>query len=114
MALQIFLLLLFQSVYGYVYHQLAVLIAMFMAGIAIGSWLAIRRVTSGPRRLMETATAVQLLLAASAPALMTLIALLAQISGAKATLLTAQLIFPLLSALSGMLGGYQFPIATEI
>ena len=44
MALQIFLLLLFQSVYGYVYHQLAVLIAMFMAGIALGSWLGIRKV----------------------------------------------------------------------
>ena len=44
MALQIFLLLLFQSVYGYVYHQLAVLIAMFMAGIALGSWLGIRHV----------------------------------------------------------------------
>jgi hypothetical protein len=34
MALQIFLLLAFQSIYGYVYHQLAILIAMCMAGIA--------------------------------------------------------------------------------
>jgi predicted membrane-bound spermidine synthase len=29
-------------------------------------------------------------------------------------LLTAQLVFPLLAALSGTLGGYQFPVATEI
>ena len=42
-ALQIFLLLAFQSVYGYVYTQLAILIGLFMAGIAPGSWLAMRR-----------------------------------------------------------------------
>src|SRR5208282_1643332 len=46
MALQIFLLLAFQSVYGYVYHQLTILIAMCMAGIAFGSWLGIRRIRS--------------------------------------------------------------------
>jgi spermidine synthase len=115
MAQQIFLLLLFQSVYGYVYHQLATLIAMFMAGIALGSWLAIHhaasRIAGG---LMATAAAVQLLLAASLPALMLVIGLLAQTSRWSATLLTAQLVFPLLAALSGTLGGYQFPVATEI
>ena len=42
MAMQIFLLLAFQSVYGYVYTQLAILIGLFMAGIALGSWLAMR------------------------------------------------------------------------
>jgi spermidine synthase len=115
MALQIFLLLLFQSVYGYVYHQLAVLIAMFMAGIALGSWLGIRNVSSrGDGRLMGTAASIQFLLAASAPALIFLIDVLSRTSGAGMTLLTAQLVFPLLAALSGMLGGYQFPVATEI
>jgi len=43
MALQILLLLAFQSVYGYVYSQLAVLVGLFMAGIALGSWLGMRR-----------------------------------------------------------------------
>ena len=38
MALQILLLLGFQSVYGYVYSQLALLVGLFMAGIAMGSW----------------------------------------------------------------------------
>ena len=49
MALQIFLLLAFQSIYGYVYQQLAILIAMCMAGIALGSWLGIRRMSSSDR-----------------------------------------------------------------
>ena len=42
MALQIFLLLGFQAVYGYVYTELAILIGLFMAGIALASWLAMR------------------------------------------------------------------------
>jgi len=40
--------------------------------------------------------------------------LLSQTSGAIATLLAAHLVFPVLAALAGSLGGYQFPIATEI
>jgi hypothetical protein len=44
MALQIFLLLGFQAVYGYVYTELAILIGLFMAGIALGSWLGMRRI----------------------------------------------------------------------
>jgi hypothetical protein len=42
MTLQIFLLLGFQAVYGYVYTELAILIGLFMAGIAMGSWLGTR------------------------------------------------------------------------
>ncbi len=116
MALQIFLLLGFQSVYGYVYHQLAILIAMFMAGIAFGSWLGMRRArsserSSSPLRVMAT---TQFLLALSGPALIFLVRLLSRISSGTATLLAAQFVFPALAVLGGMLGGYQFPVATEI
>jgi spermidine synthase len=118
MALQIFLLLGFQSVYGYVYHQLAILIAMFMAGIAIGTWLGIRRIRSSERspspspfRVMAS---TQFLLALSGPALILLVRLLSRISSGTATLLAAQFVFPALAVLGGMLGGSQFPIATKI
>ena len=111
MALQIFLLLAFQSVYGYVYHQLALLIATFMAGISVGSWLGIRRVRSSDDPPFGVIATIQFILAASAPALIFLVGLLSHIS---ATLLVAQFLFPALAGLAGMLGGYQFPIATEI
>jgi spermidine synthase len=114
MTLQIFLLLAFQSVYGYVYHQLAILIAMFMAGIALGSWLGIRRVGSRKNPPFRAIATTQFLLAASGPALIFLVSLLSKISSLNATLFAAQLVFPALAALGGMLGGYQFPIATEI
>jgi spermidine synthase len=101
-----------------VYHQLAILIAMFMAGIALGSWLGIRRArgskpspSSSPFRAMAT---TQFLLALSGPALILLVRLLSRISSGTATLVAAQFVFPALAVLGGMLGGYQFPIATEI
>ena len=114
MALQIFLLLAFQSVYGYVYHQLTILIAMCMAGIAFGSWLGIRRIRSSDSRPSRTVATTQFLLALSGPALIFVVSLLSKISGMATTWLAAQFVFPALAAICGMLGGYQFPIATEI
>ena len=114
MALQVFLLLAFQSVYGYVYHQLTILIAMSMAGIAFGSWLGIRRVRSSDSPPFRTMATTQFLLAVSAPAVIFVVSLLARLSGLATTWLAAQLVFPALAALCGMLGGYQFPVATQI
>ena len=114
MALQIFLLLAFQSVYGYVYHQLTILIAMCMAGIAFGCWLGIRRIRSSDSPPCRTMAMTQFLLALSAPALVFVVSLLSKTSGIATTWLTAQFAFPALAALCGVLGGYQFPIAAEI
>jgi len=114
MALQIFLLLAFQSVYGYVYHQLAILIGLSMAGLALGSWLGIWRIQSGGRSPCRSMAATQFLLALSGPALLFVVSLLASISGTATMWIAAQLVFPALATLSGMLGGYQFPVAAEI
>ena len=114
MALQIFLLLAFQSVYGYVYQQLAILVAMCMAGIAFGSWLGIRHIRSSDSPPYRTIATTQFLLALSAPVLIFVVSVLSQVSGIATTWLVAQFIFPALATLCGMLGGYQFPLATEI
>ncbi len=113
-TLQILLLLAFQFIYGYVYHQLTILIAMNMAGIAVGSWLGIRRAGRHHRTPFSAMATNQVLLALSAPALIFIVSLLATFSGMAATWLAAQCIFPALAALSGILGGYQFPIASQI
>jgi spermidine synthase len=114
MALQVFVLLAFQSIYGYVYRQLAILIGLSMAGIALGSWLGMRRGGSNQGARCRALSSTQLLLALSAPLLICAASLLARVSGAAATWFSAQCLFPALAALSGMLGGYQFPIATAI
>ena len=111
MALQIFLLLGFQAVYGYVYTELAILIGLFMAGIALGSWLAMRRGdTSSGLRL----AAVQLLLAIAGPALLFMVSLVGGFASAAAAWIAVQAVFPVLAALAGVVGGYQFVIAAAI
>ena len=116
MALQIFLLLGFQAVYGYVYAELAILIGLFMAGIAMGSWLAMHRNNSSDAgtdrrwRLTET----QLLLALAAPALLIVVSLIGSLASPAASWIAAQVIFPALAALAGMLGWYQFVVAAGI
>lgn len=104
MALQVLLLLAFQSLYGYVYRQLAILIALGMAGIALGTCLAH---PARGRALART----QLLLALSAPALIATASLLARLSAPAASWFAAQCLFPALAALAGALGGYQFAAA---
>jgi spermidine synthase len=140
MALQIFLLLGFQAVYGYVYTELAILIGLFMAGIALGSWFGMRR-ESGEKSLatgfvsghefthavnarkmsgvLAPATALrlaaaQLLLALAAPALLLAVGAIGSFSSRTATWLAAQIVFPALAALAGLLGGFQFVTAAGI
>jgi spermidine synthase len=114
MALQILVLLAFQSIYGYVYHQLAILIGLCMAGLALGSWLAIRRNSSGSRTACRNLATTQSLLGLSAPVLMLVFSQLIRVSGAAAEWMAAQCVFPALAALCGALGGYQFCIAAQI
>jgi spermidine synthase len=161
MALQIFLLLGFQAVYGYVYTELAILIGLFMAGIALGSWLAMRPASAGERFAPDLGPAqkltvsgkirfparfvsghdfsraenapkneralaparrsgwlsllgVQLLLALAAPALLIAITLIGSLASTTAAWIAAQIVFPALAALAGMLGGYQFVVAAGV
>jgi spermidine synthase len=114
MALEITVLLAFQSIYGFVYHQLALLIGLCMAGIALGSWLGMRRIRLEGRSACRAVASTQVLLGLSAPVLMLLAGLLSKVSGTGAAWLAAQCVFPALAALSGMLCGYQFPLATEL
>jgi spermidine synthase len=109
-GLEMLLLLAFQAVYGYVYRQLAVLIAAFMAGMALGSWLGLRREAHGGMRVLAITQA----LAAAAPLL--LLGIFEAIGRANSTLtlVASQIAFPALALVSGMLGGYEFPIASRI
>jgi len=109
-GLEMLLLLAFQAAYGYVYQQVALLIAAFMAGMAAGSWLAMR--PKAPRGLRVLAGAMAL--SAAAPAvLLGLFEAVAKANGA-ASLLASQIAFPALAAAFGMLGGYEFPLASEV
>lgn len=50
-VLEIIILLAFQTFWGYVYSRLALLLTMFMGGLALGSWLSLRRKKTGSGEL---------------------------------------------------------------
>ena len=50
LGLEVLLLLGFQALYGYVYQQLSILVAVFMVGMAAGAWLALNKVRALPPR----------------------------------------------------------------
>ena len=124
-GLEMLLLLAFQAIYGYVYQQLAVIIAGFMVGMAVGSWRGSvadrfrpfdhaqgqrRSLKMDARRLIL----LQVLAAASALLLYVLLRSFAGVVKPASIFLVSQLIFPLLAVVFGVLGGYQFPIASRI
>jgi spermidine synthase len=101
MALEIFLLLVFQALYGYVYQELALLVGCMMAGIALGSWWSMKS-------SLQHTTLLQTGLALSLPFLMVVASLAAKLDGA-AVAFAAHGLFPALAAAVGALGGAQFP-----
>ena len=114
MTLQLLVMLAFQSVFGYVYRELALLIGMLMAGIAGGSLLGIRHMRRDLGWDMRRAAVNQFLVATSAPLLLFIVFLLQQAPHATTSLYAVQAAFPLIAFLCGLPGGYQFPLATAI
>lgn len=109
MGLEVLLLLAFQAIYGYVYHQLAIVIAGFMAGMALGSWRGMRS-TAGMRSL----AGLQGIAALSSLMIYAVFRVLAPVQNPLGLFLVSQILFPALALLCGLLGGYQFPVASRI
>ena len=113
MALQILVLLAFQAVCGFVYAELAILIGMFMAGMALGSWRGRMRAERKDARLTALAAWNQVLLAIAAPLLLLIGSALSWVSGGE-SLILLRLGFPVLALLCGIPGGYAFPLMTAM
>jgi len=117
MALQVLLLLGFQAIFGYVYSALAILVGAFMVGLALGSWWSLRRPEprSGSSRETDLRRLASLqFLAALAPLLLFgAFEACTRIGSGVGVFLSARILFPALALLCGILGGYQFPVASR-
>jgi spermidine synthase len=147
LGLEVLLLLGFQALYGYVYQQLSILVAVFMVGMAAGAWLSVSRplwwerptparvhgqdarATAGEAPALRAVVATRLfpgpsdyvklallqLLASLAPlVLYGLFVLLESVRSLAALLTISQMVFPVLALIAGLMGGYQFPLASRI
>jgi len=118
LGLEILLLLGFQALYGYVYQELTILVALFMVGVALGAWLELRpaqrpQPDSLPHDL-RLLVAVQILLGASPLLLYGLFLQLGRVRSAGGEWASSVILFPLLALIAGLLGGYQFLLASRI
>jgi len=114
MTLEILLLLSFQAIFGFLYRELALLIGMFMADIAAGSWLGMKYLCCRRTNLLRAAATAQLVLACSAPLLLALVYFCAQSIHAGVAFAPMRIGFPVLALVCGIPGGYLFPIASAI
>lgn len=111
-TVQILVLLVFQSIYGYLYYELAMLVGVFMAGIALGSWMGLGLACDG--RWPWFVAGNQVLMAASAPLVMMAATLVSHAPAEAAGKPIAAMSFSLLAFVCGIPGGMQFTIAAEL
>jgi spermidine synthase len=103
----------FQTLYGYAYQWIGLLIASFMVGLALGSWTmtwALEKI----RKFALTLAGVEILMTLFAALGMILLALFYS-PGLGVRILTGmRLAFLLLSGITGYLVGLEFPLASCI
>lgn len=114
MALELLLLLGFQAIYGYLYQQMAIIIAALMVGMALGSWLSLRPARRPTAFQRWTLTRLQAAAALAPLAVYAGLWALGRSSGGTALLLAGQVLFPSAAVLCGLMGGFQFPVASRL
>ncbi len=110
MSLELTALLAFQSIYGYVYHQLALIVAAFMAGLALGGWLGTKAVARGAAA--RSFVTLQLFIAAVPLALGATLMHIAALPPEGLRAWAA--LFPLIVVGAALLAGLQFPLAAKL
>ena len=105
MALQVALLFSFQSIYGFVYEMVGLIMAMFMSGLALGAYLTNRFVKNKVN--LNLLAGVQLFIA--------LLAVLIAVVLPRAALVESPavifMLFSLLTFSAGLINGVDFPLS---
>ncbi|HEX55410.1 MAG: hypothetical protein DRO90_01805 [Candidatus Altiarchaeales archaeon] len=113
MVLEVSILIAFQAVYGYLYHKMAMIIATFMMGLAVGGSLMNRLMNRYMRRMKNP---VNMLVGIEF--LIVLYSLFIPITFIEISQYAisqyADTIFPILMLIAGSLVGLEFPLASEI
>jgi spermidine synthase len=110
MSLELTALLAFQSIYGYVYHQLALIVAAFMAGLALGGWLGTKAAARGAAA--RSFVTLQLFIAAVPLALGATLMHIAALP--PEGLLAWAAFFPLIVVRAALHDGLHFPQAANL
>ncbi|GAB6060023.1 fused MFS/spermidine synthase [Desulfonatronum parangueonense] len=110
MLMQVGLLFAFQSIYGFVYETVGLIVAVFMSGLAMGTFLGQRYVLKASDENPFKPRALALIQFGIAGLALTVALLLPQITELAAPLAVLTL-FATLTFTAGLAGGIDFPLA---
>ena len=114
MAMEIVLLLAFQSLYGYVYQRIGLIIAVFMLGLVLGSGWMNRLLVRRPAGSLGGMVCLDLLLALLAGMIPLVLVGLGRLQAWRAWSPVVELTVYLLGVAAGLLGGLAFPLAAAL
>ena len=115
MALEIVLLFAFQNIYGYVYHKVGLIIALFMLGLSLGGYLMNRLLAGRERNWISLLISFEVLICVYAcclPYALVQFSLLER--AALPTSSTLEYIFMLMVVAAGFLTGLEFPLVSRM
>jgi len=113
MMLDLAIVFTFQTLYGYLYHQIGLLITLFMAGVALGSFFITQRLDRIKKEIpffLYTELAI-ILFALILPYVFTLPSSHLE---KRSVYILLYMAFLVMSFICGLLVGCQFPLATKI
>ncbi len=114
-TMEIIILLGFQIIAGFVYMQLAVIIALFMAGLGLGAGITANKLSflSRLEDLMRCLILVQTIFSLYMVAMIGILFLLQDVMQKNIILFSPCLIFSVLAFIAGILGGSHFSLAVK-
>lgn len=112
-GLEVGLILVFQALYGYVYYQVSLILAGFMVGLTVGSLYATYQMQS-IQKLRLNFIKIQLICGLFPLLIIGILFFLAQSDLEKFSPLLTEIIFFMLVAGVGYVGGVHFPLASAI
>jgi spermidine synthase len=113
MMLDLAILFTFQTLYGYLYYQIGLLITVFMVGIAFSSYLITQRLEK-IRKDASLFLGTELMIIGFSLALPFVLSIPSHVLEKPAVYILLYVTFLTMSFLCGVLVGLQFPLATKI
>jgi spermidine synthase len=110
MAFDLTALYAYQNIYGYLYQEIGLVVALFMTGLALGGISATRRLEKGAARCAIALLVLEIGVAAFALALPRLL----RVAGAVEGYVVGKLFFLLVVVIAGAITGAEFPIANAV
>lgn len=112
-AFEIAVILAFQVIYGFMYYKIGLIFTSFMAGLTLGSFYITRRLHN-LHNDFRTFTKIQLCIVIYPLLLPPIFLFLAAQRPGIISWLGSNVIFPILPAIAGFIGGLQFPLGAKI